>query len=115
MGSMVAQRLTQITPPTSTPYQLWQSMEVAWSSVPQEHIQSLFESMLRKEPLNETRRLLVTNLVILRYGQVTKTTPERTGTPLTEFLLYANLSTLFHDKINEHHSLYTSAFSGIRT
>ncbi|GFV20007.1 uncharacterized protein TNCV_1154081 [Trichonephila clavipes] len=42
---MVAQRLTQITPPTATPDQLWQRVEAAWSSVPQEHIQSLFESM----------------------------------------------------------------------
>ncbi|GFU83794.1 transposable element Tcb1 transposase [Trichonephila clavipes] len=45
MWSMVAQRLTQITPPAATPYQLWQRVEAAWSAVPQEHIQSLFESM----------------------------------------------------------------------
>ncbi|GFU01055.1 transposable element Tcb1 transposase [Trichonephila clavipes] len=43
--SMVAQRLTQITLPAATPYQLWQRVEAAWSAVPQEHIQSLFESM----------------------------------------------------------------------
>ncbi|GFT51989.1 transposable element Tcb1 transposase [Trichonephila clavipes] len=48
MWSMVAQRLTQITPPASTPDQLWQRMEAAWSAVPQEHIQSLFESMPRR-------------------------------------------------------------------
>ncbi|GFV94071.1 transposable element Tcb1 transposase [Trichonephila clavipes] len=43
MWSMVAQRLTQITPPAATPDQLWQRVETAWSAVPQEHIQSLFE------------------------------------------------------------------------
>ncbi|GFT06999.1 transposable element Tcb1 transposase [Trichonephila clavipes] len=48
MWSVVVQRLTQITPPASTPDQLWQSVEAAWSDVPQEHIQSLFESMLRR-------------------------------------------------------------------
>ncbi|GFX18005.1 hypothetical protein TNCV_1576841 [Trichonephila clavipes] len=42
---MVAQRLTQITPPAATLDQLWQRVEAAWSAVPQEHIQSLFESM----------------------------------------------------------------------
>ncbi|GFX22368.1 transposable element Tcb1 transposase [Trichonephila clavipes] len=45
---MVAQRLTQITPPAATPDQLWQRVEAAWSAVPQEHIQSLFESMPRR-------------------------------------------------------------------
>ncbi|GFX26699.1 transposable element Tcb1 transposase [Trichonephila clavipes] len=45
---MVAQRLTQITPPAATPDQLWQCVEAAWSAVPQEHIQSLFESMPRR-------------------------------------------------------------------
>ncbi|GFU49883.1 transposable element Tcb1 transposase [Trichonephila clavipes] len=48
MWSMIAQRLTQITPPASTPDQLWQRVEAAWSVVPQEHIQSLFESMPRR-------------------------------------------------------------------
>ncbi|GFX50472.1 transposable element Tc1 transposase [Trichonephila clavipes] len=48
MWSMVAQRLTQITPPSATPDQLWQYVEAAWSAVPQEHIQSLFDSMLRR-------------------------------------------------------------------
>ncbi|GFW66387.1 transposable element Tcb1 transposase [Trichonephila clavipes] len=48
MWSMVAQRLTQITPPATTPDQLWQHVEAAWSAVPQEHIQSLFESMPRR-------------------------------------------------------------------
>ncbi|GFU39742.1 transposable element Tcb1 transposase [Trichonephila clavipes] len=48
MWSMVAQRLTQITPPAATPDQLWQRGEAAWSAVPQEHIQSLFESMPRR-------------------------------------------------------------------
>ncbi|GFS69160.1 transposable element Tcb1 transposase [Trichonephila clavipes] len=46
--SMVAQRLTQITPSSATPDQLWQRVEAAWSAVPQEHIQSLFESMPRR-------------------------------------------------------------------
>ncbi|GFV28470.1 transposable element Tcb1 transposase [Trichonephila clavipes] len=48
MGSMVAQRLTQITPPAATPDQLWQRVEAAWSAVHQERIQSLFESMPRR-------------------------------------------------------------------
>ncbi|GFU19270.1 transposable element Tcb1 transposase [Trichonephila clavipes] len=48
MWSMVAQRLTQITLPAVTPDQLWQRVEAAWSAVPQEHIQSLFESMPRR-------------------------------------------------------------------
>ncbi|GFT16572.1 transposable element Tcb1 transposase [Trichonephila clavipes] len=47
MWSMVAQQLTQITPPAAIPDQLWQRVEAAWSAVPQEHIQSLFESMPR--------------------------------------------------------------------
>ncbi|GFU63835.1 transposable element Tcb1 transposase [Trichonephila clavipes] len=46
--SMVAQQLTQITPPAATPDQLWQRVEAAWSAVPQERIQSLFESMPRR-------------------------------------------------------------------
>ncbi|GFW33113.1 transposable element Tcb1 transposase [Trichonephila clavipes] len=48
MWSMVVQRLTQITLPAATPHQLWQRVEAAWSAVPQEHIQSLFESMPRR-------------------------------------------------------------------
>ncbi|GFX29386.1 transposable element Tc3 transposase [Trichonephila clavipes] len=48
MWSVVAQRLTQITPPAATPDQLWQRVEAAWSVVPQEHIQSLFGSMPRR-------------------------------------------------------------------
>ncbi|GFV63606.1 transposable element Tcb1 transposase [Trichonephila clavipes] len=47
MWSIVAQRLTQITPPAATPDQLCQLVEAAWSAVSQEHIQSLFESMPR--------------------------------------------------------------------
>ncbi|GFX88829.1 transposable element Tcb1 transposase [Trichonephila clavipes] len=47
MWSMVAQRLIQITPPAATPDQIWQRVEASWSAVPQEHIQSLFESMPR--------------------------------------------------------------------
>ncbi|GFV39346.1 transposable element Tcb1 transposase [Trichonephila clavipes] len=48
MWSMVAQRLTQITPPATTPDQLWQRVEAAWSAVLPKHIQSLFESMSRR-------------------------------------------------------------------
>ncbi|GFV65495.1 transposable element Tcb1 transposase [Trichonephila clavipes] len=48
MWSMVAQRMTLTTPPATTPDQLWERVEVAWSAVPQEHIQSLFESMPRR-------------------------------------------------------------------
>ncbi|GFV43353.1 transposable element Tcb1 transposase [Trichonephila clavipes] len=48
MWSMVAQRLTQIIPPAATPDQLWQRVEAAWSAVPPEHIQSLFELMPRR-------------------------------------------------------------------
>ncbi|GFV11688.1 transposable element Tcb1 transposase [Trichonephila clavipes] len=48
MWSRVAQRLTQIKPIASTPDQLWQRVEAAWSAVPQEHIQSLFKSMPRR-------------------------------------------------------------------
>ncbi|GFS58240.1 transposable element Tcb1 transposase [Trichonephila clavipes] len=48
MGSMVAQQLTQIIPAAATPDQLWQCVEVAWSDVPQERIQSLFKSMPRR-------------------------------------------------------------------
>ncbi|GFT88757.1 transposable element Tcb1 transposase [Trichonephila clavipes] len=47
MWSIVAQRLTQITPIAATSDQLWQRVEAAWSAIPQEHIQSLFESMSR--------------------------------------------------------------------
>ncbi|GFX48194.1 transposable element Tcb1 transposase [Trichonephila clavipes] len=38
MWSMVAERLTQITPPAATPDQLWQYVKAARSVVPQEHI-----------------------------------------------------------------------------
>ncbi|GFU42788.1 transposable element Tc1 transposase [Trichonephila clavipes] len=48
MWAMVAQRLTQITPPAATPDQLWQRVEAVCSAVPQEHIQSVFESMPRR-------------------------------------------------------------------
>ncbi|GFW15296.1 hypothetical protein TNCV_3740001 [Trichonephila clavipes] len=37
-----------ITRLTATPDQLWQRVEAARSAVPQEHIQSLFESMSRR-------------------------------------------------------------------
>ncbi|GFV87050.1 transposable element Tcb1 transposase [Trichonephila clavipes] len=48
MWSMVAQLLTLITPPVATPDHFWQRVEAAWSVVPQEHIQNLFESMPRR-------------------------------------------------------------------
>ncbi|GFX82324.1 transposable element Tcb1 transposase [Trichonephila clavipes] len=48
MWFMVAQRLTQITPPAVTPDQPWQRVVAAWSAVPPKHIQSLFESMPRR-------------------------------------------------------------------
>ncbi|GFX41732.1 transposable element Tcb1 transposase [Trichonephila clavipes] len=38
----------KITPPAATQDQLWQRVEAAWSAVPQEHIQSLFESMPKR-------------------------------------------------------------------
>ncbi|GFU07529.1 transposable element Tcb1 transposase [Trichonephila clavipes] len=37
-----------ITPPAATPDRLWQRAEAAWSAVPQEHTQSLFESMPKR-------------------------------------------------------------------
>ncbi|GFS57706.1 transposable element Tcb1 transposase [Trichonephila clavipes] len=40
--------IDQITPPAATPDQHWQRVEAAWSAVPQEHIQSLFETMPRR-------------------------------------------------------------------
>ncbi|GFW48635.1 transposable element Tcb1 transposase [Trichonephila clavipes] len=48
MWSMVVQRLHQITLQAATPDRLWQRVEAVWSAVPQEHIQSLFESMPRR-------------------------------------------------------------------
>ena len=48
MWSMVAQRLTQMTSPAATPDDLWQRVEAAWAAVPQEHIQSLLDSMPRR-------------------------------------------------------------------
>ncbi|GFU90194.1 transposable element Tcb1 transposase [Trichonephila clavipes] len=48
MWSMVTQRFTHITPPGATPDQLWQRVEVSWSAIPQEYIQSVFESMPRR-------------------------------------------------------------------
>ncbi|GFT72184.1 transposable element Tcb1 transposase [Trichonephila clavipes] len=48
MWFMVAQRLPHITPPVATPDQLKQRVEAAWSTVFQEHLQSLFKSMPRR-------------------------------------------------------------------
>ncbi|GFW53923.1 transposable element Tcb1 transposase [Trichonephila clavipes] len=38
----------KITPRAATPDELWQRVEAVWSAEPQEHIQSLFESMPRR-------------------------------------------------------------------
>ncbi|GFX58524.1 hypothetical protein TNCV_417041 [Trichonephila clavipes] len=65
MRSMVVQRLTQITPPAFTPDQFWQRVKAALAAVPQEHIQSLFESMPRR-------------VVVLRQVS-TNTTPVMSG------------------------------------
>ncbi|GFT42952.1 transposable element Tcb1 transposase [Trichonephila clavipes] len=46
--SIVAQQMTQNTPPAATQDQLWQRVEAASSAIPQEHIQSLFHSMPRR-------------------------------------------------------------------
>ncbi|GFV23252.1 transposable element Tcb1 transposase, partial [Trichonephila clavipes] len=48
MWSMIAQRLIKITPAAATSDQLLQRVEAAWTTVPQEHIQSLFESKPRR-------------------------------------------------------------------
>ncbi|GFW67049.1 hypothetical protein TNCV_4030691 [Trichonephila clavipes] len=48
MWSMVAQRLTQITPSAPPPDQLWQRVEASWSALLQEHIQSLSKTMPRR-------------------------------------------------------------------
>ncbi|GFX64690.1 HTH_38 domain-containing protein [Trichonephila clavipes] len=45
--SMLAQRLARNTSSTTTPDQLWQYVEAAWTAVPQGYIQSLFDSMSR--------------------------------------------------------------------
>ncbi|GFT97547.1 hypothetical protein TNCV_387101 [Trichonephila clavipes] len=52
---MVSQRLTQITPPAAETDQLWQRVEAACLAVPQEHIQSLFESMCNAQQLFRMR------------------------------------------------------------
>ncbi|GFY24272.1 transposable element Tcb1 transposase [Trichonephila clavipes] len=48
MWFIVAQRMTQIISAAATPDQLWQRVEATWSAVPQEYIQSLFDSMPRR-------------------------------------------------------------------
>ncbi|GFT70922.1 hypothetical protein TNCV_4644551 [Trichonephila clavipes] len=40
--------MAQITPPAATANELWQRVEAALSAVPQEPIQSVFESMSRR-------------------------------------------------------------------
>ncbi|GFV48383.1 transposable element Tcb1 transposase [Trichonephila clavipes] len=48
-GTLNSQRyISEITPSAATPEQLWQRVEAAWSAVPQEHIQILFESMPKR-------------------------------------------------------------------
>ncbi|UYV60256.1 hypothetical protein LAZ67_1000569 [Cordylochernes scorpioides] len=47
-GTLNSQRyISEITSPAATPDQLWQHVEAAWSAVPQEHIQNIFELMPR--------------------------------------------------------------------
>ncbi|GFV82763.1 transposable element Tcb1 transposase [Trichonephila clavipes] len=83
MWSMVAQRLTQITPPAATPDQLWQP----------------------------TRGLLATDHVILNHGQVTWTTPELAPPLLTTTPQQReNVSTLNRFKV--HHCPTRRVFSG---
>ncbi|GFW65144.1 transposable element Tcb1 transposase [Trichonephila clavipes] len=65
MWSMVAQRLTQITPSAAPPDQLWQRVEAAWFVVPQEHIQSLFESMPRRTAVGISSNGVLLWLLIL--------------------------------------------------
>ncbi|GFW96121.1 transposable element Tcb2 transposase [Trichonephila clavipes] len=80
MWSMVAQRLTQITPPTATSDQLWQRVEAAWSAVPQEHIQSLFESIpMRVAAPEVAQHDAILNRMQLRslYGSVNPTPATR--------------------------------------
>ncbi|GFX10824.1 hypothetical protein TNCV_4740441 [Trichonephila clavipes] len=48
IGSRVGRNQTTAMRTSATPDQLWQRVEAALSAVPQEHIQSLFESMLRR-------------------------------------------------------------------
>ncbi|GFY06308.1 transposable element Tcb1 transposase [Trichonephila clavipes] len=48
-GTLNSQRyICEITPPAAAPDHRWQRVEAALSAVPQEHIQSLFESMPRR-------------------------------------------------------------------
>ncbi|GFX08137.1 transposable element Tcb1 transposase [Trichonephila clavipes] len=75
MWSMVAQRLTQITPPAVTPDQLWQRVEAAWAAVPQEHIQGLFESMPRRVAASKSIQFSA----LRNYGTI-----ERTQLPLIQ-------------------------------
>ncbi|GFY15642.1 hypothetical protein TNCV_1282901 [Trichonephila clavipes] len=83
---MVVQRLTQITPPAATPDQLWQCVEAAWSAVPQEHIQSLFESMPRHVAAasiniieTEKKTHMATLIFIAAMTQVTPNPHDRAG------------------------------------
>ncbi|GFT23081.1 transposable element Tcb1 transposase [Trichonephila clavipes] len=65
LWSMVAQRLTQFTPQAAKPDQLWQRVKAAWSAVPQEHIQSLFESMPREREACDLQQWCLLWLLIL--------------------------------------------------
>ncbi|GFV92166.1 transposable element Tcb1 transposase [Trichonephila clavipes] len=48
-GTLNSQRyISEIIPTAASPDQLWRRVEASWSSVPQEDIQSLFESMPRR-------------------------------------------------------------------
>ncbi|GFW64288.1 transposable element Tc1 transposase [Trichonephila clavipes] len=47
-GTLNSQRyISKIIPTAATPFQLWKHVQAAWSAAPQEHFQSLFESMPR--------------------------------------------------------------------
>ncbi|GFX76535.1 transposable element Tcb1 transposase [Trichonephila clavipes] len=53
--------ISKITSPDVTPDQLWQRVEAAWSAVPQELIQNIFESM----PSGNLQQCLLSWLPIL--------------------------------------------------
>ncbi|GFV33176.1 hypothetical protein TNCV_970301 [Trichonephila clavipes] len=44
----ICDRRMQVIPPSAAQDQLWQNVEAAWSTIPQEYIQNLFKSMPRR-------------------------------------------------------------------
>ncbi|GFT56793.1 uncharacterized protein TNCV_1268851 [Trichonephila clavipes] len=129
---MPAQRLAWDTPPASTPNQLWQYVEAAWTALPQGYIESLFDSVPRRVAVvianngsctnylfchhshitrGSTRGLLATDHVILNHGQVTWTTPELAPPLLTTTPRQReNVSAL--DRFNVHRCPTRRVFSG---